>query len=148
MNRKRLISLPPHPGLCLGLALNFLFFSTVQAQNPLPANTQVYTAAQQMPQLPAGGGLPAILAVVQQQLVSPPHAVEDAIAGTTFVAFIVGPDGLIAHTYIARSLRPDCDSAAMAAVRRLPALLPARQNGRPVYATYTLPVRFSPAATH
>ena len=120
--------------------------NSASAQGNLPPDAKVYTYAEQMPQLPGGGGFAALLAAVQQQVVSPPRALRDGITGSAFVALIVGPDGSIAKTYIVRSLRPDCDSAVIAAVRLLPLLLPARQNGKPVYASFTLPIRFLPAS--
>ena len=106
----------------------------------------VYTYVQQPPQLPGKGGLSAIVAAVQQQVVYPSHAVPDSLARSVFISLIVAPDGSIYETKIVRSLRADCDSAALAAARRLPRLVPARQNGRAVYFQYVLPVSFRPVA--
>ncbi|MFC7667049.1 energy transducer TonB [Hymenobacter humi] len=72
----------------------------------------------------------------------PPTALRDQISGRVLVDVTVAPDGTVSDTKVVRSLRPDCDSAAVASVQRLPRLSPPRQNGRAVYYSFTLPINF------
>jgi protein TonB len=118
-----------------------------QQANPVPH--AIYTYVQQPPQLPGSNSPTAISAAVQQQLVYPPRAAHDGLAGKVFVEVIIAPDGAVYTTKVVRGLRSDYDSAAVAAVQRLPRLSPPRQgSGRPVYYQFTQPVIFQPPATH
>ncbi|MDQ2770358.1 MAG: energy transducer TonB [Bacteroidota bacterium] len=140
------MSLPTFPFWCVparallsGLLLTVAFAAAGQ-QAPAPA--AVYTYVEQLPMLPGKGRTTSILAAVQQQVAYPPRALRDGLAGKVFVALTVAPDGFVTDTKVTRGLRADCDSAALAAVQRLPRLVPARQHGRAVYYSFTLPVSF------
>lgn len=128
-------------------AIGLLLGRPALAQQPASPPKMVYTTVEQPPQLPGKGGLPAILAAVQQQLVWPRAAAPAAMSGRVFVNVTVAPDGTINDARVVRGLRPDYDSAAVAAVRRLPRLSPAQSNKRAVYYGFTLPVSFQPAAS-
>jgi TonB family protein len=112
-----------------------------QQANPVPH--AVYTYVQQPPQLPGANNPAAISAAVQQQLVYPPRAAHDGLAGKVFVEVTIAPDGTVYAAKVVRGLRSDYDSAAVAAVQRLPRLSPPRQgSGRSVYYQFTQPVSF------
>ncbi|OGX83421.1 hypothetical protein BEN47_03790 [Hymenobacter lapidarius] len=120
--------------------------AAAQAPQPTPPKA-VYTYIDHPPQLAGKGGVPAISAAVQQQLAYPPRALRDGVAGRVFVDVLVSTDGAVSEAKVVKGLRPDCDSAAVAAVQRLPRLSPPRMNGRAVYYSFTLPVVFqAPAA--
>ena len=125
-------------------AISLFLTCPAVAQQPASPPKMVYTTVEQPPQLPGKEGLPAILAAVQRQLVWPRAATSATMSGRVFVNVTVAPDGTIDDAKVARGLRPDYDSAAVAAVRRLPRLSPAQQNKRAVYYGFTLPVNFQP----
>ena len=72
--------------------------------------------------------------------VSPPRAREERIGGTVLVKVLVGVDGLVRGTRIARSI-PELDSAAVACVKQWK-FKPAMSSGVPVAAWIDVPVRF------
>ncbi|MGI4875754.1 MAG: TonB family protein [Janthinobacterium lividum] len=100
----------------------------------VPAD-KVYTFVEQMPALPGGGGQAAIVAAMQQQLVVPPDAVE----GRVFTSFVVSPEGAVRDAKIVKGLSPSADAAVLAAVAKLPAFIPGKQNGRAVAVSFTIP---------
>ena len=63
--------------------------------------------------------------------------------GTVYVSFIVGKEGDIIDTYILKGIEPEYDRAAMEAVSKLKKWKPGKQDGKPVYVRYVLPVIFS-----
>lgn len=117
---------PPNPGLG---------FADESTQND---SSKVYTYCEQMAALPSGGGQSAVVAAIQQRLVAP----AGVPAGRVFVRFSVGPHGTIYDAQIVQGLSASADAAALAAVRQLPRLVPARQNGRVVAFSFTVPVIF------
>ncbi|UOE34882.1 energy transducer TonB [Hymenobacter monticola] len=107
----------------------------------------VYAVVEQMPQLPGGGGSAAVVTFLQQHVVYPAPAAQARAEGRVFVSFTVSPAGKVMDAAVAKSFRPDCDSAALAGVRQLPRFEPGQQMGRPVPVRFTLPVTFRlPAA--
>jgi protein TonB len=116
------------------------------AQQPATPPKAIYTYIDQPPQLPGNGGVAAISTAVQQQLAYPPRALRDGVAGRVFISVTVATDGSLWETKVVRSLRPDCDSAALTSLQRLPHLSPPRLKGRPVYYNFMLPVVFQAPA--
>ena len=124
---------------------------TAFAQQPTTPPTAVYTHVQQPPQLPGTTDPMAISTAVQQVLIYPKEAIGEGLAGKVFVDVTLAPAGTVYATKVVRGLRPDFDSAAVAAVKLLPRLSPARMGGRAVYYKFTQPVSFQPpkpSATH
>jgi len=95
-----------------------------------------------MPALRTGGGNLALVKAVQKQLQLPTEVREGRVEGRVFVRVIVGVSGVARQAAVMQSLSPACDAAALAAVKRLPRLLPGRYNGMPVAVLLTLPVIF------
>jgi protein TonB len=81
----------------------------------------------------------AITAKVQT-LVAPVPGLSADESGRVFVSFVVGPKGSIYQIRVLKGLGDNANAAAMTAVRRLPRLIPGRQNGRPVAVSLTVPV--------
>lgn len=109
---------------------------------PMPITSSgkaVYTYVEQMPALPGGGGMMAIVQQVQQNLVYPGGPRQE---GRVFVSFIVLADGSVSETKILKSLAPAYDEAVVAAIQKLPRFVPGRQHGRPVAVSFTVPVMF------
>jgi TonB family protein len=140
--------LPSRQRLGLQLVLGGLgaFFANhpAFAQQPTTPPTAVYTHVQQPPQLSGTTDPLAISTAVQQVLIYPKKAIGEGLAGKVFVDVTVAPDGTVYATKVVRGLRPDFDSAAVAAVKLLPRLTPARMGGRAVYYKFTQPVSFQP----
>jgi len=77
-----------------------------------------------MPELPGGGGLPAIVAAIQQRLLYPPQALRANASGRVFVSFTVAPGGQVQEIFVVKAFRRDCGLAVVRAVRRLPRFQP------------------------
>ena len=121
---------------------------TIRYPNPPPSKmytagpNRVYAVAEQMPQLPGGGGGAAIVKAIQEHLEYPAAARAAGIAGRVYVRFVVGADGKVRDAQVMQGLGHGCDEAALAAVRQLPDFTPGRQNGCPVAVAYTAPLLF------
>lgn len=104
--------------------------ATVTRVSTIPPVTRsghkVYVYVEQMPQLPGGGGLPALVQAVQSKM-SYPKAVagETLPSGRAFVTFVVDADGTVQEATIVKGLSPAFDAAVVAAVQELPRLRPA-----------------------
>ena len=110
-----------------------------KGKSPAPIPAGVYTYVEQMPALPGGGGMGAIVQQIQQNLVYPsgPHQ-----EGRVFVSFVVLADGSMSDTKVVKGLTPAYDEAVVAAIQKLPRFVPGKQGGRPVAVSFTVPVTF------
>jgi TonB family protein len=104
--------------------------------------SQVFSYADQLPTLPAGGGNVALIKAIQQQVQLPAEVREGRVEGRVFVRVVVGVSGVGRKAAVVQSLSPACDAAALAAVRRMPRLLPGRYQDQPVAVLLTIPVMF------
>lgn len=104
--------------------------------------TQLFNYVDQMPTLPGGGGNLTLVKAVQKQLLLPPEVREGRTEGRVFVRVVVGVSGVARQAAVSQSLSPACDAAALAAVKRMPRLLPGRYQGQPVAVRLTVPVMF------
>jgi len=105
-----------------------------------PEDSRAYTYVEEEASLPGGGGTAALTAAVQQALVVP----ADAEPGRVFVNFVVTQQGDAISPHILKGLSASTDAAVLAAVRRLPRLVPGKMNGRAVRVQFTLPITVSP----
>lgn len=104
--------------------------------------TQVFSYVEQMPTLPGGGGNVALVKAVQKLVQLPAEVREGRTEGRVFVRVVIGVSGVGRQATVVQSLNPACDAAALAAVKRLPRLVPGRYYGQPVATLLTLPVMF------
>ncbi|MDO7848914.1 energy transducer TonB [Hymenobacter sp. M29] len=104
--------------------------------------TQVFSQVEQMPALPGGGGNVALVKAVQKLVQLPAEVREGRVEGRVFVRVVIGVSGVGRQATVVQSLNPACDAAALAAVRRLPRLVPGRFYNQPVATLLTLPVMF------
>jgi outer membrane biosynthesis protein TonB len=104
--------------------------------------TQVFSYVEQMPTLPGGGGNLALIKAVQKLVQLPAEVREGRTEGRVFVRLVVGVSGVGRQAAVVQSLNPACDAAALAAVKRLPRLVPGYYGGQPVATLLTLPVMF------
>ncbi len=120
------------------------------AGGALPAAAQTVAGAVgesassiQLPHMPDGGGDAAIVRAIQQKVTYPKQALRDLAQGQSMVTFAVAPSGKVCLVKVKYSVRADLDSAVVRAVRQLPQLQPARQNGQPVAVMMSAPVTFT-----
>ena len=106
---------------------------------PIAAAEKVYTYVEQMPQLPGGGGMPAIAGHLMK-LLQVPKFREQPSWPRTKVSFVVGSDGIIykEQVFLADSI-PAYRAAMLKAVRALPRFTPGYQKGKPVAVKLTIP---------
>jgi TonB family protein len=97
---------------------------------------------EQLPALPGWGGPEATKLAIEAGIRWPLEAPRPA--GRVVVRFTIEPTGAIDSLRIEQGLGAEADAAVLAAVRRLPALQPGRQGGRPVRVVYTLGVALPP----
>ncbi|RZK30496.1 MAG: TonB family protein [Hymenobacter sp.] len=94
-----------------------------------------------MPELPGGGGSPAIVAAIQRRVTYPPQALRANATGRVFVSFVITPDGRVQEVFVVKAFRRDCGLAVVNAVQRLPRFTPRlRKYGN---VRYVAPITFS-----
>ena len=107
---------------------------------PKPTPEKVYTYVEQMPQLPGGGGMGAIVSEFFKNF----HPSIAAVRGERtrpIVHFEVGPDGKVSQVRMHTSSNSaNFDSAMIAAVHAFPRFTPGRQNGKAVTVSFDLPI--------
>jgi protein TonB len=128
--------------------LSVFGYVVLLAARPAAAQTaaapaKVYTYVEQMPHIPGDNSVIGIVKAIQQRVVYPPNAIREQVQGRIFVSFVVAADGQVQRVAIVKGLRPDCDSAAVWAVRQLPRFEPGLQKGQPVAVAFTAPISFS-----
>jgi protein TonB len=101
---------------------------------------KAYTYAEQMPELPGGGGQQAIINKFFKNF----HPSEAAIRGERsrpIVHFEVGADGVVRQIRMHTSSNSaNLDSAMLAAIRAFPRFTPGRQNDKVVTVSFNLPI--------
>ena len=118
---------------------------TVQLQNDRPAPPPppaVYAFVEKYPELPGGGGQPAIVQAIQNNLQYPKVAPNERRTGRAFVSFIVTDQGEVQAVNVVKGLGAAYDAAVVAAIRKLPRFVPGRQDGKAVNVSFTVPVQF------
>ena len=100
-----------------------------------------------VPELQSGGGQQALLWAISKGLTYPSVPAGQQLQGQVVAEFKVGTDGRVREARIVRALAPAYDAAVLAAVDKLPLLKPARQNGRPIEQTLTVPLEFGTQPT-
>nr|GFC92422.1 hypothetical protein [Tanacetum cinerariifolium] len=91
-------------------------------------DSHVYTYVEQMPQLPGGGNVAAIIKQIQANLVYPAGERKE---GRVFVIFTVSATGEVRDAKIIKGLSDSYDAATLAAVEKLPRFVPGQQAGQP-----------------
>lgn len=101
---------------------------------------EIHSYVEVPPQFP--GGDAELMKWLQANLNYPTRAQEQGIQGRVVLRFVVGPDGSVGQIEIQKTLDPTCDQEAVRVVKKMPNWLPGKQNGRPVYVYFTLPIQF------
>ena len=79
---------------------------------------------------------------IRQSLVYPERARDYAINGTVVLSMKVSCQGAISEIAVAQSLGFGCDEAAVAMLKKWPALIPATFGGEPIASTARIEIRF------
>lgn len=105
-------------------------------------DTAVFRDPYSMPFYP--GGDHALIQDLAENLVYPPEAVKEGTQGRVILQFVIKKDGSIDidNITVTRSLSPECDQAAIEAVKKLKKFKPGLKDAKPVNVRYTLPVSF------
>jgi len=101
------------------------------------------TFAQEMPQYP--GGETAMTTDIQSNIDYPEMERENGIQGKVYVQFVVEKDGSVTNVKVVRGVTggKNLSTEAEKAVKKLKKFKPAKQNGKEVRLTMTVPVNFT-----
>ena len=103
-------------------------------------DNQVFTVVEQQPEFQ--GGYEAMMNFIRKNMRYPASARRMGVDGTVYVQFVVGKDGAITEVKTIRGISADCDKEAERVVKMMPNWKPGRQNGKPVFVRFVLPIRF------
>ncbi|HYG03804.1 MAG TPA: energy transducer TonB [Chryseosolibacter sp.] len=103
-------------------------------------DNQIFTVVEQQPEF--NGGLDAMYQFIQRNMKYPASARRMGVDGTVFVQFVVGKDGSITEVKTIRGISADCDREAERVVKMMPNWKPGKQNGKPVFVRYVIPIKF------
>ncbi len=101
---------------------------------------KVYTYVEQMPALPGGGGMGAIVAAIQKNFRYPAVDLRNQVEGRVFASFTVDENGDISDVKIVKGLTGTVDAETIRSIKGLPKFIPGKQNGRAVKVSFTVPV--------
>ena len=102
---------------------------------------KVYTYVEQMPELPGGGGLAAIVKAIQTSVRYPRMAQANGVEGKVFASFTVNENGDVSDVKIVKGIN-GLDDETVRAIKTLPKFRPGKQNGRAVRVSFTVPVTY------
>ena len=102
----------------------------------------IYVSVEQMPELPGGGGVAAIVAAIQKAARYPSRAMGAGVEGRVYVSFVVNAQGDVVDVKIVKGLGSGLDEETVRAIKTLPRFIPGKQNGREVSVSYSVPVTF------
>lgn len=101
----------------------------------------VFFSVEQMPEFP--GGDEALFKFMQKNVSYPAEARKKNIQGVVPITFIIDKNGYVTHIKVIRSIHPLLDSAAVAAIQKMPQWKPGYQKGKAVDVLFNIPVRFT-----
>jgi protein TonB len=108
----------------------FLIALAAHAQNPAPAEEEVY-------QVGAGVSQPRVI-----QQVQPEHPAKGfRISGTVLIGLVVGSNGAPRDVHVVKSLEKEIDQSAVDAVQKW-RFEPAKKDGKPVAVKVSVEIRF------
>jgi TonB family protein len=129
--------IPEEPYYTSGVPLN-----ETMVEEPVSTTKKVYTYVEQMPELPGGGGIQAIVANIQQRLRWPLAQNRTTVEGRVYASFIVDKNGMVRDAKIIKGLIPSIDEEALRVIQTLPVFTPGQQGGQRVAVSFTVPITF------
>ena len=117
------------------------FIPTEIVEAPLPPDDdKVYTVCDVMPEFP--GGQDKLLQYLASSIKYPAESIEKKEEGRVTLTYIVEKDGSISNIEVVRSVSPSLDAEALRVVKSMPKWTPAKNKGKIVRVSYTVPVTF------
>ncbi|MET4074156.1 M56 family metallopeptidase [Hymenobacter sp. UYCo722] len=104
---------------------------------------KVYVFVEEMPHLDGSTSNSAIVEAIQARLVYPSVAIADQRTGMIFASFIVTEHGDVIGGRILKGLSAAYDEAVLDAIRKMPKMVPGKQDGKAVAVSFTVPVSFA-----
>jgi protein TonB len=101
---------------------------------------KIFTVVEQNPEFQ--GGYEAMMNFIRKHMRYPASARRMGVDGTVYVSFVVSKDGSINEVKVIRGISADCDQEAMRVVSMMPPWRPGKQNGKPVFVRFVLPIKF------
>lgn len=101
---------------------------------------KIFTVVEQQPEFQ--GGYEAMMNFIRKNMRYPASARRMGVDGTVYVSFVVSKDGSISEVKTIRGISADCDKEAMRVVSMMPDWKPGKQNGKPVFVRFVLPIKF------
>ena len=101
---------------------------------------QIFTVVEQQPEFQ--GGLEAMMNFLRKNIRYPASARRMGVDGTVYVSFVVSKTGAISEVKVLRGLSADLDQEAVRVVSMMPPWRPGKQNGKPVFVRFVLPIKF------
>ncbi|HEX8038609.1 MAG TPA: energy transducer TonB [Chryseosolibacter sp.] len=101
---------------------------------------KIFTVVEQQPEF--AGGYEAMMNFIRKNMRYPASARRMGVDGTVYVSFVVSKDGSISEVKVIRGISADCDKEAMRVVGMMPPWRPGKQNGKPVFVRFVLPIKF------
>lgn len=101
---------------------------------------KIFTVVEQQPEFQ--GGYEAMMNFIRKNMRYPASARRMGVDGTVYVSFVVSKDGNISDVKTIRGISADCDQEAMRVVSMMPPWKPGKQNGKPVFVRFVLPIKF------
>ncbi len=101
---------------------------------------KIFTVVEQQPEFQ--GGFEAMMNFIRKNMRYPASARRMGVDGTVYVSFVVSKDGSISEVKTLRGISADCDKEATRVVAMMPAWRPGKQNGKPVFVRFVLPIKF------
>lgn len=90
-----------------------------------------------------GGDADAFVKYVQSNLKYPESALENNESGKVTVNFVVDANGKIQNAKVVKGVSEALDAEALRVIQNAPAWTPAKQGGKNVPVTYSIPVTFA-----
>ena len=90
-----------------------------------------------------GGDADAFVKYVQQNLKYPQRAIENEEQGRVTVNFVVDQNGKIQNAKVVKGVSELLDAEALRVINNAPDWTPAKQGGKNVPVTYSIPVVFA-----
>lgn len=102
----------------------------------------VFFVVENMPEFP--GGEDALRQYIATKVKYPKDAVQAGIQGRAYITFVVGDDGVVRDTKVARSSGfTILDDEALRVVSAMPKWKPGMQKGKAVNVSFTVPINFA-----
>jgi periplasmic protein TonB len=101
---------------------------------------KIFMVVEQQPEFE--GGYEAMMNFIRKNMRYPASARRMGIDGTVYVSFVVVKDGKINDVKVLRGISADCDKEAVRVVEMMPHWKPGKQNGKPVFVRFNLPIKF------